>query len=161
MARHRLQIREVLNNGDTCGKQQAVCRAIVARRGVDVQRIDTHQSNAGIDQRAHRGLVEKRVIGTEVFGRSPVLVPSCVYQQCCAAQVGQHLLGHMHCAVQRGAHHDGAQIGAALERKPGEIMSIGVTVKGGVEVGACVGAHLDGPDVELDTVGVSAAALLA
>ena len=51
-------------------------------------------------------------------------------------------------------HHDAIEIGERFQRQPGQIGSVGVAMKRGIDVGAGVRHHLDLPDMELRPLGV-------
>ena len=95
--------------------------------------------------------------GVAVALGSPVLLTS----RCARARPGRRRRGRRRTCVDflhsGGLDEHAGDGGDTREVEAGEVVAVGEAVERGVEVGPGVGHHVDAPDLELVTLGVSGA----
>lgn len=149
-----IEVDQVLDDGDVRAEQGGVHGTFTAIGAIDVERVDTHARNVGPHESFGRGFGDVGVID-EVRVGTPLGGVAGLDQHRVAGQPGQIFVGDVDGSVAVDEISPTIQVhggdgGYSLEFELGEVVTVGETMEGDIEVGAGVGAHRDEPDLERD-----------
>src|ERR1043166_7424059 len=140
---------EMLDDGNIMAQQHRMHRTITVPRGIDVERIDTDQSNTVLCQISRGAFSQIRMLAVRIFFGAPVLIPTGMDQHRLTVHIDLTKCVFSDFSAATATHHHAIEIRQRVEIETREILPTRVSVKRAIEIRSRIRDHLDFPDVKL------------